>query len=348
MTGHEVFMQRCNQIALRGAGMVAPNPMVGCVIVHNGQIIAEGYHQQYGGGHAEVNAIAALSDKALIPECTIYVNLEPCAHHGKTPPCAEMLVKLGARKVVIGAIDPHVKVAGKGVKILRNSDCEVITGILEDDCNEVNKRFFTYHQQKRPYVILKWAETADGFLDTIRKSKDQPALAISGSESKVWSHQLRAKESAILIGTETALKDDPELTVRHVEGQNPLRVILDREERLSHRLRIYSDAQPTLTLTSGRSHQMGNKEWTHVPNWNLGSIMDSLYDCNLLSVMVEGGASLHHSFLRSELWDEAYRIVNPTLEAAAGIEAPKMLLNAVEERWLGSDKLYHYKRTLRK
>lgn len=344
MSGHEDFMLRCNQIALLGGGKVAPNPMVGCVIVHNDRIIAEGYHQKYGGGHAEVNAIAALGDKTLIPECTVYVNLEPCAHHGKTPPCAEMLVELGVKKVVVGAIDPHVKVAGKGVKILESSGCEVITGILEDECKEVNKRFFTYHLKKRPYVILKWAETADGFLDSIRKSKDQPALAISGTESKVWSHQLRAKESAILIGTETALKDDPELTVRHVEGQNPLRVILDREERLSHRLRIYSDPQPTLTLTSGKSHQMGNKEWTHVPNWELESILNTLYDCNLLSVMVEGGASVHQSFLQSGIWDEAHRIVNPDLEARDGIEAPKMQLNPLEERLLGSDKLYHYKR----
>lgn len=318
--------------------------MVGCVIVLDQEIISEGYHQKYGEGHAEVNAISGLDDTSILPECTVYVNLEPCAHHGKTPPCAKLLAELGVKKVVIGATDPHSKVAGKGIQILKEAGCEVITGVLEKQCEEVNKRFFTFHQQKRPFVILKWAETADGFIDADRQA-DDAALKITGQESAIWTHQLRSTEAGILIGTETALKDDPALTVRHVNGNNPLRIIVDREERLSRKLKVYSDTHPTLTLTIGKSHQIGNKEWLTVEDWRLENILETLFQRNLLSVMVEGGAAIHNSFVSQQLWDEAYKLVNPELQIHTGIKAPEMNNSPVEEQQLGADRLFHYIRS---
>ncbi len=230
-------MKICLQLAKQGMGNVAPNPMVGCVIVHNGAIIGQGFHEVYGGPHAEVNAVGNVKDQALLKESTLYVNLEPCAHHGKTPPCADLIIKHQIPKIVIGCIDTFSEVAGKGIERMRKAGIEVIVPVMNTPSEEINKRFFTFHTKKRPYIILKWAQTQDGFIDVDRPfnfaQDDEIDNWITTPTSKILVHQWRAEENAIMVGTNTALNDDPELTVREVEGNNPIRIVLDMNLRLS-------------------------------------------------------------------------------------------------------------------
>lgn len=249
MTQHESYMKRCIELARNGAFFAAPNPMVGSVIVHNNTIIGEGYHAVCGQAHAEVNAVNSVKDKSLLKDSTIYVTLEPCAHFGKTPPCSDLIVEMGIPKVVIGCVDSFSEVAGKSIEKLKKAGAEVIVGVLEEECRDLNKRFFTFHEKKRPYVILKWAQTKDGFIDKLPEDKDRKGgVAISGPEAKRLVHTWRAEEQAILVGKNTVLNDNPSLTVREIEGPNPVRIILDSNGSLSKDYKVFDGEVRTIVL----------------------------------------------------------------------------------------------------
>ncbi|MFI5142155.1 MAG: bifunctional diaminohydroxyphosphoribosylaminopyrimidine deaminase/5-amino-6-(5-phosphoribosylamino)uracil reductase RibD, partial [Bacteroidia bacterium] len=251
------YMQRCLELAEKGLGNVASNPMVGCVIVHNNVIIGEGYHQKYGEAHAEVNAIASVVNKNLLAESTVFVSLEPCSHHGKTPPCSDLLIEHKVKRVVIACLDTNPLVAGKGIAKLRNAGIELFTGVLEKEARELNKRFFTYHEKKRPYIILKWAQTKDGFI-----SKLPPFIReenwITNNESKKLVHTWRAQEQAILVGTTTALLDNPALTVRLTEGKSPIRILIDKELKVPFINPIFSNVTETIVFTEKKEVSANN------------------------------------------------------------------------------------------
>ena len=339
---HEAYMLRCLELAKLGTGNVAPNPLVGCVIVHDERIIGEGYHQKCGEAHAEVNAINSVKDKNLLKEATVFVSLEPCAHQGKTPPCANLLVKCGVQKVVVATLDPHEKVAGKGVKILEHAGIEVEVGCMEAEAKFVARRFFTYHQKNRPHVVLKWAETADGFLDKERLTQGQPPLKISSENSDVYSHHLRAAEHAIMVGTETALLDNPSLTIRNAVGSNPLRVVLDRNLRLPDHLNLFIDGNRTILFNQKKSALNGATEFAQIADWNLKTILNQLHAMNVQSVMVEGGAALLSSFVQDGLWDEAHRIKSANVFAYNGPKAPLIRGVQTDEFRTGSDMISVY------
>lgn len=318
MNNDELYIKRCIELARKALGKTYPNPLVGSVIVHNGKIIGEGYHHKAGENHAEINAINSVEDKSLIPESTIYVSLEPCAHYGKTPPCALKIKELGFKKVVIGAMDSHDKVNGKGKKIIQDAGIEAVSGILEKECIELNKRFFTYHEKKRPYIILKWAESGDGFLD-----KDFRPTAISNSLVNQLVHQLRADEHAILVGTQTALNDNPGLTVRHAEGINPVRILIDFDLKVPSHFKMYNDEAPTLIINTRKEEAVGNIRFIKAGKENfLQNLMDVLYKEQIQSVIIEGGNYTLRQFINEELWDEAIVIRNEELKLENGTKAP--------------------------
>ncbi|MGC5746038.1 bifunctional diaminohydroxyphosphoribosylaminopyrimidine deaminase/5-amino-6-(5-phosphoribosylamino)uracil reductase RibD [Chryseobacterium sp. NFX27] len=321
MNNDELYIKRCIELAQKALGKTYPNPLVGSVIVHNGKIIGEGYHHKAGENHAEINAINSVENKDLIPESTIYVSLEPCAHYGKTPPCALKIKELGFRKVVIGAMDSHDKVNGKGKKIIQDAGIEAVSGILEKECTELNKRFFTYHEKKRPYIILKWAESGDGFLD-----KDFKPTAVSNSLASQFVHQLRADEHAILVGTQTALNDNPGLTVRNTEGINPVRILIDFDLKVPGNFKIYNNEAPTLVFNSKKEGTEGNIKFikTGKENFFLQNLMNALYKEQIQSVIIEGGRYTLQQFINEGLWDEAIVIKNEDLKLQNGTKAPKL------------------------
>jgi diaminohydroxyphosphoribosylaminopyrimidine deaminase / 5-amino-6-(5-phosphoribosylamino)uracil reductase len=331
------YMRRALQLAAKGAGSVAPNPMVGCVIVHQGSIIGEGYHQQYGQAHAEVNAINAVANKALLPQATMYVSLEPCAHFGKTPPCAQLLVQQGIQKVVICNTDPYPQVAGKGIAILQAAGIEVQQGLLEEDGRWLNRRFFTLIEKNRPYIILKWAQTANGYLAL---PNGQP-LQISGAEANVLVHSWRAQEAAILIGTNTALTDNPQLNTRHWQGANPLRVVLDRQLRLPNSLRVFDGSSPTLLYNCIENEQNSLYEKVKLDN-NQDFLQQVFYDLaqrKVASVIAEGGSQILETLLKQKLYDEA-RVIIAHTRIPAGVAAPYINLQQAHSQTLGGDTLY--------
>lgn len=282
---HEIFIRRCIELAQKATGNTYPNPLVGSVIVHNGKIIGEGYHQKAGENHAEINAINSVEDKSLIQESTIYASLEPCAHYGKTPPCALKIVEMGFKKVVIGAMDSHDKVNGKGKKIIQDAGIEVISGILEDECIALNKRFFTFHNKKRPYIILKWAESKDHFMD-----KDFRPTQISNSLTKQFVHQLRNNEHSILIGTMTALRDNPSLTTREIIGRNPIRILIDIDLKVPNNYHIFNHEAETLVFNSIKDSEEGNVKFIKTSRENfIMSLLKKLHEMQIQSVIVEGG-----------------------------------------------------------
>ncbi|MFT5970919.1 MAG: diaminohydroxyphosphoribosylaminopyrimidine deaminase [Flavobacteriales bacterium] len=343
MKSHETYMQSCMELARKGQFYAAPNPMVGSLIVHNNMVIGEGYHQRYGEAHAEVNAVASVKDKSLLKEATIYVSLEPCAHFGKTPPCSDLIIAMGIPKVVIGCVDTFSEVAGKGIAKLKAAGVEVITAVLEKECRELNKRFFTFHEKKRPYVILKWAETADGFIDVLPDIKAQTAsTAISGQEAKKLVHTWRAKESAILIGKNTLLSDNPSLTVREIEGPNPVRIVLDAKASVSGDYQVFTDKQAkTIVLNTVLSETKDDIEYLNIGVMEIPNILEALYSKGYTSVFVEGGAQVLQSFIDANLWDEA-RIFKSITQFNKGIEAPKIDAILHEEKMIGNDVLHCY------
>lgn len=325
MTTDRKFMKHCLELARKGAGRVAPNPMVACVIVHKGEIIGEGFHEKYGEAHAEVNAIRSVKNPELLKESTLYVTLEPCAHHGKTPPCSDLIVQKQIPKVMIGTIDPFAEVAGKGIEKMKRAGIDVSLGILEKECRELNKRFFTFHEKHRPYIFLKWAQSQDGFIDIDRGSAEfgEPTW-ITGPEALLRVHQMRAEENAIMVGTNTAEKDNPSLTVRYCEGTNPLRLVLDKNLSLSPELNIFNTASDTLIINALKNEKHNNLEFMQVDYSKniLPQIMEILYQKENLSLIVEGGRELLQSFIDCGLWDEAH-VYTGTKTFGNGVPAPK-------------------------
>jgi diaminohydroxyphosphoribosylaminopyrimidine deaminase/5-amino-6-(5-phosphoribosylamino)uracil reductase len=320
-------MVRALELAELGKGNVAPNPMVGCVIVNNGKIIGEGYHKEYGKAHAEVNAINSVKNRELLPESTLYVVLEPCSHFGKTPPCSDLIVKEKIPNVVIGTSDPFDKVAGSGIEKLKKAGCNVEVGVLEEECKDLNRRFFTFHQKKRPFIILKWAQTEDGFIDVDRSIQDygQPTW-ITNELSRIAVHKIRSEESAILAGTNTILKDNPSLTVRVWSGRQPLRLVVDRCLRLPAEVELFNQKCPTVVFTSKVAESKPNLEYQKIifDGSEIEQILDILYRRNILSLIVEGGRELLLSFIKNSLWDESYIFVGRRL-FQKGVQAPKIV-----------------------
>jgi len=314
----EFYIRRCIELAGKAIGKTYPNPLVGSVIVYQDKIIGEGYHHKAGENHAEINAINSVKDKSLISESTIYVSLEPCAHYGKTPPCALKIKELGFRKVVIGAMDSHDKVNGKGKKIIQEVGIEVVSGVLEQDCLDLNKRFFTFHQKKRPYIFLKWAQSGDGFLD-----RDFKPYSISNTLVNQFVHQLRADEHAILVGTQTALNDNPGLTVRNVEGENPIRVLIDFELKVPETFNIYNPEAKTIVINTIKEEENENIKFIRISKENfLAELMNALYREQIQSVIIEGGRFTLQQFIDAGLWDEAIVIKNENLKLISGTKAP--------------------------
>lgn len=343
MNADEHFMKRCLQLARNGQGTTYPNPMVGCVIVHEGSVLGEGWHEKAGAPHAEVNAINQVRDKSLLRESTLYVNLEPCSHFGRTPPCANLIVKHKIPRVVIGSQDPNEKVAGKGIATLQESNTEVLLNVLEAACDELNKRFFTYHRNKRPFVILKWAQTNDGFIaPPIRKAREPVWITSKASRQRV--HKLRAQEQAILVGTKTALEDNPSLTTRDWQGGNPLRIVLDRDNKLPEDLCLKDGLTPTLIYTSEKVQDQPTLKFEQIDFDEdiLPQIFESLYNLGIQSLVVEGGAKTLESFITANLWDEAY-IFTGADTFKEGIRAPEIHGALTSEETIGRDLLQIYK-----
>ena len=328
---HEKYIKRCIEIAENGLGFTRPNPMVGCVIVHNNLIIGEGFTSAYGGNHAEVNAIESVLDTSLFKKSTLYVTLEPCSHFGKTPPCANLIVKHKIPKVVIGTLDTHSKVSGKGIEILRTGGCDVTIGVLENECKHHHRRFFTFHNKKRPYIILKWAETQDGFIAPKTKDTHQP-IWITNEISRQLVHKWRAQEHSILVGTNTVLEDNPSLTVRDWAGQNPIRIVLDRDFKLEKDSNVFNKESETLVISNHDIDFEGEIA---------SQICTLLHKKDIQSIIIEGGAKTLQTFIDENLWDEA-RVFKGKMEFQTGIKAPKLSGRLISESLITDDQLNIY------
>lgn len=317
----EKYMRRCLQLAANGLCRTAPNPMVGAVLVCDGRIIGEGYHARCGQAHAEVNAIRSVKDPALLCRSTLYVSLEPCSHYGKTPPCADLIVEKGIPRIVVGCQDPFAKVAGRGIQKLRDAGREVVVGVLEQECRTLIRRFITFHTEKRPYITLKWAESADGYLDA--KRTDGTPIRLSSDLTTMLVHKKRAEHSAILVGTRTALLDNPSLTVRQWYGPSPVRVVIDRQCALPDSLHLFDGTVPTLVFTALKRAGKPNVDYIQVDFERplLPQLLAELYARNLQSLLVEGGSATLRSFLDADLWDEAFVEETP-LRLGDGVPAP--------------------------
>lgn len=342
MNSHEQFMQRALDLAALGKERVAPNPMVGAVIVHNGLIIGEGYHEQFGEAHAEVNAVRAVENKDMLSEATMYVTLEPCAHHGKTPPCADLIVHHRFKKVFIAMQDPFSEVAGKGIQRLKNAGIEVEVGMMEAEARELNKRFLTFHTLKRPYYILKWAQSANGFMDIDRQTGTKGIHWITQPETRLLTHQWRAEEMAILTGVTTILNDNPSLTTRDYPGKSPLRIILDPNHKLSGTEAIFQDEHTTWHLV--REENQHHLAQTHVLDpFTLENINRFLYERGISSVLVEGGKQTLETFLAQNCWDEA-RILTGQQTISNGMKAPGIPGKLSQSFSFGKDHIQIFKR----
>jgi diaminohydroxyphosphoribosylaminopyrimidine deaminase/5-amino-6-(5-phosphoribosylamino)uracil reductase len=333
------------QLAEKGRGMVAPNPMVGCVIVKNDESIAEGYHQKYGGPHAEVNAINSLPIDFDFTDCTLYVNLEPCSHHGKTPPCSDLIISKKFKRVVVGNLDTNPLVAGKGIQKLKDAGIGVSSGVINSEARELNKRFFWYHEKKQPYVILKWAETKDGFISREPLPASKEDNWITCTESKELVHKWRAEEQSILVGTNTVVVDDPELTARLVEGNNPVRIVIDRELKLPTFSKVFSSEGKVLVVTEKDKLNTSNITYCKI-NFDrdfVNTLLNTLFELSIQSVIIEGGSKLLNSFIVAGAWNEA-RIFVGTKEFINGIKAPVFNKANAEELAIGADKLYIIKK----
>ncbi len=317
-------MQRCIDLAKKGAGNVSPNPMVGSVIVHDGKIIGEGYHRKYGEAHAEVNAVNSVKDKSLLKESTLYVSLEPCAHIGKTPACADMIIRENIPEIVIGSIDPYFQVAGKGIQKLENAGRRVITGVLENECIDLNKRFYTYHTKKRPYIILKWAQTKDGFVDYVRTpGTDIKAFWITNEYCRTLVHKWRTEDDAFLIGMNTIILDNPQLTARNWSGRNPLRIAIDELCFLDRSYQIFDNQANTIIFNSTKDLITENLSYIKIDFRKniVPQILQVLYEKQIQSVVIEGGTQTLESFISSGLWDEA-RVFTGDHIFEKGLKAP--------------------------
>ena len=335
-------MLRCLELAKNGLGSTYPNPMVGSVIVHNNEIIGEGWHRKAGLPHAEVNAVKSVKNEALLPDSTIYVSLEPCSHYGKTPPCSDLIIAKKIKKVVIGTVDPFAAVAGRGIKKLLDAGCEVMVGVLEKECQDFNSRFFTFHQKKRPYIILKWAQTADGFIAPKQRDEAKPVW-ISNTFSRQLTHKWRTEEQAILIGTATAIADNPSLTARDWQGSSPTRIVIDRTLRIPPSSAVFNDKAKTIVFSEKRpDSEYKNEVITLDFSKNLPrQICDQLYKQELQSLIVEGGTKTLQSFIDASLWDEA-RVFTGNNYFNDGVKAPVLSGSFPKEQEIATDKLKIY------
>lgn len=324
MNIHEKYIKRCIEIAKSGLGTTRPNPMVGCVIVLNNSIIGEGFTSKYGGPHAEVNAINSVKDKSLLKKATLYVTLEPCSHYGKTPPCSDLIIFHKIPNVVIGCVDDNEKVAGKGIEKLINSGCNVTLGVIENECKEHHKRFFTFHNKKRPYIILKWAETSDGFIAPETKSEQKP-FWITNEFSRQLTHKWRSQEQAILVGANTVLHDNPSLTVRDWTGDNPIRVVLDKNNSLSKNFSVFNNEVQTIVIN----------------NTEAEFVCDVLYKNDINSVIIEGGSKTIQMFIDKNLWDEA-RVFTGNSTFSTGVKSPSFSGTLISEIKIKEDILKIY------
>ncbi|AXT63487.1 bifunctional diaminohydroxyphosphoribosylaminopyrimidine deaminase/5-amino-6-(5-phosphoribosylamino)uracil reductase RibD [Aquimarina sp. AD10] len=345
MNTHQKYINRCIQLAKNGLGTTYPNPLVGSVIVLNHKIIGEGWHYKAGEPHAEVHAINSVKDQSLLKEATIYVSLEPCSHYGKTPPCSDLIIEKGIKKVVIGTIDPFAKVSGSGVKKLMNAGCDVIVGVLEKECNDLNKRFFTFHNKKRPYIILKWAQTCDHFIAPINTNTERKPIWITNPNSRQLVHKWRAEESAILVGNQTVIKDNPKLTIREWHGNHQTRIAIDLTNKIPLKSSILDQTTETIIITSeeNKEEDKGNTQYKKVPkNTNvLTEICDILYNKEIQSIIIEGGRHTIQSFIDENLWDEA-RIFEGNTTFENGIKAPLLKGNLIAEEKIVNDTLRIY------
>lgn len=347
---HDYYIRLTLDLAKKGWPQVAPNPMVGCVIVKNGEVVTSGFHERFGGPHAEVNAINKLSSDISAGDFTLYVNLEPCSHFGKTPPCADLVISKGFKNVVIACSDPNPKVSGLGIKKLREAGINVTIGVLEKEARALNRRFISFFENKRPYYILKWAQTADGFISRTPEYRNNGVgpitlnqNKISGPEADNRVHQLRAEVMGIMVGKNTVLNDNPRLTTRHVEGKNPLRIFIDKNLEVPLSFNIYNNEAETIVFNSLKEERNNHIRLIKL-NFNenvLQQISDSLYALNIQSVLVEGGKYLLDDFINQQLWDEILVFQNPDLHFFKGTKAPDFALKNTFDL-VGNDKFYHH------
>ena len=325
MKVQEKYIKRCIELAKNGLGTTYTNPLVGCVIVFGNKIIGEGWHIKSGESHAEVIAIESVKNKELLSSSTLYVSLEPCSHFGKTPPCADLILKYNIPNVVIGTIDPNSKVAGKGIQKLIDAEVNVTVGILEKECNELNKRFFTFHKKNRPYIILKWAESSDGFISPKNKSEQKPVW-ISNEYSRQLVHKWRSEEQAILVGTQTILDDNPTLTVREWVGENPIRVVIDKENNIDSSSNVYDNQAKTIVFSNKEINSNFDTIQYIKIDFDKNStqaIADKFFENNIQSIIIEGGRKTIQSFIDADLWDEA-RVFIGEINLIEGTKAPEL------------------------
>ncbi len=330
------YMKRCIEIASKETGNTYPNPLVGCVIVHENKIIGEGSHKIYGDKHAEVNAINSVDNKDLLMESTLYVNLEPCNHFGKTPPCTDLIIKYKIQNVIIGSRDPNSMVEGGGIEKLKSNGCNVKYGVLLDECDYLNKRFLSYHKLKRPYIILKWAESKDGFISPIKNQRE--VFKISGDESLKLSHTWRKEEDSILVGVQTIIDDNPKLTTRLVKGKNPIRIVLDPNSRIPINSNIFSKDSKTIVLSKNENNVIS--ENVRITNFDkMENILNVLFEMKIQSVIVEGGTKTIKNFLNNNLWD-SIRVFKGIENLENGIVSPEIDFTDFKETKIGNDYLY--------
>ena len=338
----EFYMKRCLFLAKKGIGYTSPNPLVGCVIVYNNKIVGEGWHQSFGESHAEVNAINRVNDISVLNKSTLYVNLEPCNHQGKTPPCTDLIIKHKIPKLVIGVKDPNNKVNGNGIKKLKKNGCKIKINVLKKDCINLNKRFFTFHQKKRPYVILKWARTKDGFIAPSYKTKKTNKIFwISNPLSIKIAHKYRSTEDGILVGVNTILDDDPSLTLRKWNGKHPNRYVLDPNLRLYDNLKILKDKYPVTIMNSHKSFILKNKKWIKCNFKKTSNVLKILYKENIQSILVEGGSKTIQYFIDENLWDKAI-VFTGQKKITNGIKEPSLKINETYSKKIGNDILSIY------
>lgn len=337
---HVEFIKRCLELAFMGKGYVEPNPMVGAIVVCDGRIIGEGYHQKYGDNHAEVNAINSVKNKDLLRKSTLYVNLEPCSHHGKTPPCSNFIVEHKIPKVVIGTIDINSEVAGKGIKYMEANGVEVVTGVLEEECREFNNRFFTFHNEKRPYVILKWAQSKDGFIDKKRTEENQKGTWLTNETSRVLVHKWRAEEQAILIGKQTAILDNPSLNIRSWIGKDPLRIVICHDAELPNNLKVLDQSINTIVYCNCEKENKNHLEYKRI-DFNssiVDQVLADLYQRDIQSLIVEGGAETIQYFYKANLWDEIRLFIGERI-LKNGVKAPEIKGQVLSKKNIGNSEL---------
>ncbi len=340
---HEQYIQRCLQLAEKGIGTTRPNPSVGAVVVVDEKIIGEGFTSPYGGSHAEVNAINSVEDTALLKRATLYVTLEPCSHFGKTPPCTDLIIEKEIPKVVIGCVDSNSLVSGRGIKRLKESGVHIITGVLENECKEHHRRFFTFHNKRRPYIILKWAQSKDGFIAPYNRDKRKPVW-ITNIVSRQLVHRWRAEEHGIFVGTKTVLDDNPSLNVRTVKGENPIRMVIDRELKIPSDSNVYDGTVKTFFFTKRESKDNGNIIYESVDFSKpiAKQICDIAHRQNIQSMIIEGGTKTIETFINEDLWDEA-RVFEGDLVFKEGVKAPILNKKEKEQIRIKTDLLNIYR-----